>query len=61
MEVNDALQLQRGMSLEAIKKEIFTQYDYQIFSTNEMGKLIPYQGQKFENNIFVPAEKIALL
>jgi FkbM family methyltransferase len=60
MEVNDAIQSKREMSLEVMQKEILTHYDYQIFSTNEMGTLIPYQGQKFENNVFVPSEKVTL-
>lgn len=58
VELNDALQRKRGLSFAAISEELKTQYDYQIFSTTESGKLVEPQKHEFENSIFIPIEKI---
>ncbi len=59
MEFNNSLQVKRGLSIEKIRKEIFEPNKYQIFSTTESGKLIPFQDQKFENSVLLPDEKIS--
>jgi FkbM family methyltransferase len=58
VELNDALQRKRGLSFTAISEELNKQYDYQVFSTTESGKLVEPQKHEFENSIFIPTEKI---
>lgn len=58
IELNDALQRKRGLSLASISEELTIEYGYQVFSTTESGHLIAPQKHEFENSVFIPTEKI---